>query len=85
MRDGYNILCQSGKIDTKYQVSKQRVLTERCREVENNYVLTEGESKYYIPTYFIQKYEDDTLWFKINEDEAKNKFMLGTTPTSGPF
>jgi len=46
------------------------------KEVENNYVLIEGESKFYIPTYFIQKYEDGNLWFKIDEDEAKSRFMI---------
>ena len=50
------------------------------REVENNYVLAECESKFYIPTYLIEKYDDSTLWFKIDEDEAKSKFMLATAP-----
>jgi hypothetical protein len=49
-------------------------------EVENDYVLAEGESKFYIPTYLIEKYDDNTLWFKINEDEARNKFMIATAP-----
>jgi hypothetical protein len=48
----------------------------KIKEVENNYVLIEGESKFYIPTYFIQKYEDGNLWFKIDEDEAKSRFMI---------
>lgn len=73
------------KIPGKQAKSVDGKMLGNVREVENNYVLTEGESKYYIPTYFIQKYDDYTLWFKINEDEAKNKFMLGTTPTPGPF
>ena len=46
------------------------------REVVNNYVLTEDESKYYIPTYLIERYEDDKLWFKIDGYEAKSKFMM---------
>jgi len=48
------------------------------QEVENNYVLTEGESKFYIPTYLIEKYVDGILWYKIDEDEAKSKFMMAT-------
>jgi len=48
----------------------------KIKEVENNYVLIEGESKFYIPTYFIQKYEDGNLWFKIDEDEVKSRFMI---------
>jgi hypothetical protein len=54
-------------------------------EVKNNYVLTEDESKFYIPTYLIEKYDGNTLWFKIDDSEAKSKFMLATTPGPGPF
>ena len=45
-------------------------------EVENNYVLTENESKFYIPAYLIEKYDGNALWFKIDGNEAKNKFMI---------
>lgn len=54
-------------------------------EVENNYVLTENESKYFLPAYLIEKYDGNTLWFKIDGDEAKSKFMLGTAPVHGAF
>ena len=40
------------------------------REVENNYVLTEDESKFYIPAYLIEKYDGNKLWFKIDVNEA---------------
>jgi hypothetical protein len=43
-------------------------------------VLAEGESKFYIPTYLIEKYEGGKLWFRIDEGEAKSKFMLVTSP-----
>ena len=49
-------------------------------EVENNYVLTENESKFYIPTYLIDKFNDNMLWFKIDGDEAKSKFMIASAP-----
>ena len=51
-------------------------------EVEDNYVLTEGESRFYIPAYLIEKFDGNTLWFKIDEDEAKSKFMIATAPSS---
>jgi hypothetical protein len=50
------------------------------QDVENNYVLIEGESKFYIPTYLIEKYDGNALWFKIDEDVAKSKFMIATSP-----
>jgi len=50
------------------------------QEVADNYVLTEGESKFYIPIYLIEKYDVDALWFKISEDEAKSKFMIAKEP-----
>jgi hypothetical protein len=49
-------------------------------EVESNYILTENESKFYIPTYLIEKYEGGNLWFRIDEDEAKSKFKIATEP-----
>lgn len=36
------------------------------------------ESKFYAPAYLIEKYVDGTLWFKIDDDEAKSKFMIAT-------
>lgn len=50
------------------------------REVEDNYVLTDGEPRFYIPVYLIEKFDGDTLWFKIDEDEARSKFMIATAP-----
>jgi hypothetical protein len=52
----------------------------KVQEVADNYILTEGESKFYIPTYLIEKYDADVLWFKINEDEAKSKFIIAKEP-----
>jgi hypothetical protein len=49
-------------------------------EVEENYVVTEGESKFYIPTYLIEKFDGDSLFFKIDDDEAKSKFMIAKAP-----
>ena len=50
------------------------------REVDDNYILAEGESRFYIPTYLIDKFDGNTLWFKIDEDEAKSKFIIATAP-----
>jgi hypothetical protein len=58
------------------------------REVVSDYVLTEDESKFYIPAYLIEKYDGDVLCFKIGDvlcfkidgDEAKSKFMIAAAP-----
>ena len=55
------------------------------REMDSSYVLTDGEPNFYIPRYLIEKYDGNALWFKIDADEAKDKFMLGTVPVPGPF
>lgn len=49
-------------------------------EVENNYVSTENESKLYLPTQLIDKSDGSSLWFKIDGDEAKSKFMTAAAP-----
>ena len=73
------------KISGKQTKSADVKMLGNIRELENNYVLTENESAFYIPRYLIDKYDGNALWFKIDKAEAKSKFMLGTVPTSGPF
>lgn len=46
------------------------------------YVLIEDESKFYLPAYLIEKYDGNTLWFKIDGNEAKSKFMIATAAES---
>ena len=65
----------------KQAKSVNGMLLGKVREVENNYVLIEDESKFYIPAYLIEKYDGDILWFKIDEDDAKSKFMVATAPS----
>ena len=77
-QDRYNL---SGK-EVK---SVEGILLGHVRELENEYILTDGEPKFYIPIYLLEKYDGHALWFKIDEDEAKSKFMLATTPIPGPF
>lgn len=57
------------------------MLLGKVLEVQNNYVLIEDESKFFIPAYLIEKYEGGTLWFKIDEDDAKSKFIVATAPS----
>ena len=73
------------KLSGKQTKSADGKILGSIREIENNYILTENDSKFYVPRYLIEKYDGNTLWFKIDEDEAKNKFMLETTPAPGPF
>jgi hypothetical protein len=46
------------------------------QDVEDDYVLTQGRFGFYIPMYLIEKYDGNSLWFRITEDEAKSKFMV---------
>ena len=45
------------------------------QDVEDDYVLAQGKFRFYIPMYLIEKYDGNSLWFRINEDEAISKFM----------
>jgi hypothetical protein len=73
------------KLSGKQTKSADGKILGNIREIENNYILTENESKFYVPRYLIEKYDGNTLWFKIDEEEAKNKFMLATSPATEPF
>jgi hypothetical protein len=73
------------KLPGKQAKSVDGMLLGKVREMENDYVLTDGEPNFYIPRYLIEKYDGSSLWFKIDSDEAKSKFMLGTSPTPSPF
>ena len=53
-------------------------------QVEGDYILTQGDKlKFYIPTYLVEKSDRYTLWFRINEDEAKSKFMIAGQSSIG--
>lgn len=68
------------KLSNKQTKSVNGKILGNIRKVEDDYVLTEGESKFYIPTYLIEKFDGDSLWFKINDEEATSKFMIATAP-----
>jgi len=56
-------------------------------EVDYNYVLIEKETSYndgrfYIPIYLLEKYDENTLWFRIDQEEAKNNFTIYSQPLS---
>ena len=56
-------------------------------EVDHNYVLIEKETSYidgrfYIPLYLLEKYDKNTLWFRIDQEEAKNNFTIYSQPLS---
>jgi hypothetical protein len=65
----------------KQAKSVNGMLLGKVLEVQNNYVLIEDESKFFIPAYLIEKYEGGILWFKIDEDDAKSKFIVATAPS----
>ena len=68
------------KLSSKQAKCVNGKMLGNVQEVEDGYVLTEGESKFYIPTYLIDKYDGNALWFKIDEDEARSKFKIATAP-----
>jgi hypothetical protein len=51
------------------------------QEVDRSYILIQRQTSYnnerfYIPMYLVQKYDGSTLWFKIDQEEAKNNFII---------
>jgi len=56
-------------------------------EVDRNYVLIEkgtsyNDGRFYIPLYLLEKYDENTLWFRIDQEEAKNDFTIYSQPIS---
>ena len=56
-------------------------------EVDHNYVLIEkgtsnNNERFYIPLYLLEKYDEDTLWFRIDQEEVKNNFTVYSQPLS---
>jgi hypothetical protein len=59
------------------------------QEVDHNYLLIQrGETSYnnnerfYIPMYLVEKYDGNTIWFRIDQEEARNNFIINSQPTS---
>ena len=55
------------------------------QEVDHNYVLIQKDTSYnnerfYIPMYLVEKYDGNTLWFRIDQEEAKNNFIINSQP-----
>ena len=55
------------------------------QEVNQNYVLTQkgiqnSNEKFYIPNYLIQKFNGNVLWFRISKEQARNTFMIKSSP-----
>ena len=57
------------------------------QEVGPNYVLVKkgliNKEKFYIPKDQVESYDDDTLHFRISEEEVKSKYMGEYPPSSG--
>ena len=56
-------------------------------EVDHNYVLIEkgtsnNDERFYILLYLLEKYDQNTLWFRIDQEEAKNNFTVYSQPLS---
>jgi hypothetical protein len=57
------------------------------QEVDENYILIQKQTSYvnerfYIPMYLAQKYDGNTLWFKIDQQEVRNNFIIKSDPSS---
>jgi len=55
------------------------------QEVNQNYVLTQkliqnNNEKFYIPSYLIQKFNGNVLWFRISKEQARTTFMINSSP-----
>jgi len=51
------------------------------QDVDKLYVLTQKgmlnkKERFYLPRYLVEKYDGDTLWFRISGQEAKDSFMI---------
>jgi hypothetical protein len=57
------------------------------QDSDEDYLLTQKEisknkERLYIPRYLIEKYDGKTLWLRISEEEARNKFIINSQPIS---
>ena len=58
------------------------------QEVDQNYILIQktttsyNNERFYIPMYLVEKYDANTLWFRIDQEEAKNNFIINSQPPS---
>jgi hypothetical protein len=55
------------------------------QEVDHNYVLIQkgapyNNQRFYIPIYLVEKHDGNTLWFRIDQEEAKNNFIINSQP-----
>lgn len=55
------------------------------QDVDHDYVLTQkgmlsNKEKFYLPRYLVEKYDGITIWFRLSEQEAKDKFMVADKP-----
>jgi uncharacterized protein (TIGR02271 family) len=59
------------------------------QEIGDSYVLTQkgmvSKDKFYIPKYLVEGYDDDKLFFRITEEEAKNSFVRDSGSASEEY
>ena len=53
------------------------------QDVDERHVMTQKgmlnkKERFYLPRYLVEKYDDDTLWFRISGQEAKDSFMMAS-------
>ena len=57
------------------------------QDVDQDYVLTQSgilsnKERFYLPRYLVEKYDGNTIWFKISKQEAKDSFMIASQQPS---
>jgi hypothetical protein len=57
------------------------------QDVDQDYVLTQrgilsNKERFYIPRYLVEKYDGNTIWFRLSGQEAKDSFMIASQPPS---
>jgi hypothetical protein len=60
---------------------------DEVQEVDQNYVLIQkgtpyNNERFYIPMYLVEKNNGNTLWFRIDQEEAKDNFIINSQPPS---
>jgi hypothetical protein len=57
-------------------------------DVDEHYLLTQKgmlnkqKERFYIPIYLVEKYDSNTVWFRMSGQEARDSFMIASQPSS---
>lgn len=59
------------------------------QDVDEHYLLIQKgmlnnkqKERFYIPTYLVEKYDSNTVWFRMSGQEARDSFTIASLPSS---